>query len=87
MDKEGGFVNIPPILDGTNYDYQKARMVDFIKSMDIKAWKFMVKGWDPPMTRDKNGKIIDMLKAEEDWDDQDDKSAQGNSKALNALFN
>lgn len=50
-------------------------MVAFIKSMDNKAWKYVVKGWDPPMIRDKNGKIIDMLKVEEDWDDEDDKLA------------
>jgi len=24
MDKEGGFVNIPPLLDGANYDYWKS---------------------------------------------------------------
>ena len=70
MDKEGGFVNKSPILDGTNYDYQKAHIMAFIKSMDNKAWKFVVKGWDSPMTRDKDGKIIDVLKAEEDWDDE-----------------
>lgn len=62
-------------------------MMAFIKSMDSQAWKYMVKGWDPPMARDKDGKITDVLKAEEDWDDEDDKLAQGNSKALNALFN
>lgn len=62
-------------------------MVDFIKSMDNKAWKSVVKGWDPSMTRDKDGEITYMLKAEEDWDDEDDKLAHGNSKALNFLFN
>lgn len=66
---------MPPILDGTNYDYWKTRKVAFIKSMDNKAWKFMVKGWDPPMIKDKDDKITDVLKAEEDWDDEDDKLA------------
>lgn len=50
-------------------------MVAFIKSMDIKAWKSMVKGWDQPMIRYKDGKITDELKPEEDWDDEDDKLA------------
>lgn len=80
-------MNRPPILDGTKYDYWKACMVAFIKSMDNKAEKSVVMGWDQPMIRDKNGKITDELKLEEDWDDEDDKLAHGNSKALNSLFN
>jgi hypothetical protein len=43
MDKEGGSVNRPPILDGTNYDYWKERMVDFLKSIDIKLGKLLLK--------------------------------------------
>lgn len=39
------------------------------------------------MTRDKDGKISDVIKAEVDSGDEDDKLAQGNSKALNSLFN
>lgn len=62
-------------------------MVAFIKSMDSKAWKFMVKGWDPPINRDKDGKITNVLKAEEYWDDEYDKLSQGKSKALNTIFN
>lgn len=44
IDKEGGFVNRPPIMDSTNYDYWKACMVDFLKSMDNKIWKEVIKG-------------------------------------------
>lgn len=55
--------------------------------MDNKAWKSVVKGWDQTMIRDKDGKITEELKPEEVWDDEDDKLAQGNSKALNSLFN
>ena len=77
MDKEGGFVNRPPILDGTNYDYWKARMVAFIKSMDDKAWKAVVKGWDPPMVIGLDGKVTDVIKAEEEWNDADEKSSEG----------
>ena len=43
MDKEGGYVNRPPILDGTNYDYGKAMMVAFLKSIESKTWKAIVK--------------------------------------------
>jgi hypothetical protein len=44
MDKEGGSINRPPILDGSNCDYWKARMVAFLNSMDNRAWKAVVKG-------------------------------------------
>ncbi|MCI24455.1 gag-pol polyprotein, partial [Trifolium medium] len=43
--KDGGSFNKPPVLDGSNYDYWKARMVAFLKSMDSKSWKAIVKGW------------------------------------------
>lgn len=39
------------------------------------------------MIIDKYGKITDVLKAEEDWDNEDDKSTLGNFKAFNAIFN
>ena len=77
----------PSILDGTNYEYWNVCMVAFIKSMDNKAWKAVVKGWDPPMVVGLDGKATNVVKAEEDWDDKYEKSSERNSKALNALFN
>jgi len=44
MDKEGGFVNRPSLLDGSNYDYWKSRMSAFLKSIDSKTWKAVLKG-------------------------------------------
>lgn len=38
-------INRPPILGGTNYDYWKAKMVVFLKFMNNKTWKVVVKGW------------------------------------------
>jgi len=42
--KEIRSINRPPISDGTNYDYWKARMMTFLKSMDIKTWSDIIKG-------------------------------------------
>lgn len=42
--KEGGYVNQPRILDGTNYDYWKAHVVSFLKYMDNKTWKLVMDG-------------------------------------------
>jgi len=39
MDKEGGFVNRPPLLDGSNYDYWKSHMSVFLKSIESRTWK------------------------------------------------
>ncbi|MCI19098.1 gag-pol polyprotein, partial [Trifolium medium] len=76
MDKEGRFVNRPPLLDGSNYDYWKSHMVAFLKSIDSKIWKVVVKEWDHPVVTDKDGNST-----------VEDEIALGNSKALNALFN
>ena len=48
MEKEGGPVNRPPILDGSNYEYWKARMVAFLKALDSRTWKAVIKGWEHP---------------------------------------
>lgn len=87
MDKEGGFVNIPPILDDTNYDYQNAHMMAFLKSMDRKTWKESIKGWEHPVVQDKYDKDTTNFKPEEDQSKEEDELALWNSKALNALFN
>ena len=85
MDKKGGFGGRPPILDGSNYDYWKPRMVAFLRSVDIKAWRAVDKGWKHPTKVEKDGTIV--LKPEEEWTKEEEELALGNSKALNALFN
>ena len=85
MDKEGGYNNIPPILDDENYNYWKVRMVDFLKSMDNKLWKAMLKRWNHPVVKDKDEN--ESWKPEEDWSKEEDELALGNSKALKALLN
>ncbi|PNX84707.1 gag-protease polyprotein, partial [Trifolium pratense] len=85
MEKEGGYVNRPPLLDGDNYDYWKSQMVAFLKSIDSKTWKAVLKVWDHPVVTDKEG--VSTPKPEENWTKEEDELALGNSKALNALFN
>ncbi|PNX60529.1 gag-protease polyprotein [Trifolium pratense] len=87
MDRARGYVTIPPLLDGTNYDYWMSRMVAFLKSMDNKTWKVIINGWKHPVLKDKEGNDITKLKLEEGWSKDEDVLALGNSKALNALFN
>lgn len=87
MEKEGGFVNRPPLLDGTNYDYWKSRTSAYLKSIDSKTWKAVMKGWEHPVVLDKDGNKTTVLKPEDDWTLPEDELALANSKALNALFN
>ena len=44
MDKEAIYLNRPPILDSSNYDLWKPRMAAYIKSLDNRAWKAILKG-------------------------------------------
>ena len=62
-------------------------MVTFLKSIDSKTWKVVLKGWDHPLVKDKDGKDTTELKPKQEWSKEEDELALGNSKALNALFN
>jgi len=87
MDKEGGFVNKPPMLDGSNYNYWKSCMSAFLKSIDRRTWKAVQRGWEHPMVLDKDGNKTTLLKLEEEWTTAEDELSLENSKELNALFN
>jgi len=79
-------VNKPPLLDGFNYDYWKSRMSAFLKSIDSRTWKAVLKSWKHPVVLDKDGNKTADLKPEEEWSKEEDELALGNSKTLNALF-
>jgi hypothetical protein len=49
--------------------------------------KAVLKGWEHPLVKDKDGKDTNELKPEEEWSKEEDELTLGNSKALNALFN
>src|ERR1044072_1635351 len=87
--KEGGSVTRPPVLNGTNYNYWKARMIAFLKSIDNKTWRAIVKGWTPPVVKTigESSTTTIEYKKEEDWTKEEEEEAWANSKALNAIFN
>ncbi|KAK2362825.1 gag-protease polyprotein [Trifolium repens] len=85
MDRNGGSINRPPVLDGSNYDCWKARMIAFIKSMDQKAWRAIITGWNHPIVPAEDGSSI--LKGEGDWTPDEEAESNSNSKALNVIFN
>ncbi|MCI85580.1 gag-pol polyprotein, partial [Trifolium medium] len=47
-------------------------MAAFLKSIDSKTWKAVLKGWDHPVIVDKDGKLTTELKPEEDWSKEED---------------
>ena len=65
---------IPPLFDGTNYAYWKVHIRAFLQSLDKKVWLVVKVGWKKP----KEPLIT--------WDDAKIKTANFNSRALNALF-
>ncbi|WJX84054.1 hypothetical protein P8452_66664 [Trifolium repens] len=85
MDRNGGSINRPPVLNGSNYDFWKPRMIAFIKSMDPKAWKAIVTGWNHPIVSAEDGSS--RLKGERDWTPKEETEPNNNSKSLNVIFN
>jgi hypothetical protein len=62
-------------------------MIDFLKSIDSRTWKAVLRGWGHHVVLDKDGNKIVVLKPKEEWTTAEDELAFGNSNALNALFN
>ncbi|CAM8905585.1 unnamed protein product [Rhodiola kirilowii] len=82
--KEGQSITRPPLLEGSNYATWKPMMKYFLKSLDKKAWKSVLKGWTEPMMNNLTGEPVP--KPEALWTEEDDKASMGNSKAMNAIF-
>ncbi|CAM8973099.1 unnamed protein product [Rhodiola kirilowii] len=56
--KEGQSITRPPLLEGSNYATWKPVMRSFLKSLDEKAWKAVLKGWTEPMMNNLTGEPI-----------------------------
>ncbi|CAM8908727.1 unnamed protein product [Rhodiola kirilowii] len=82
--KEGQSITRPPLIEGSNYATWKPVMRSFLKSLDEKAWKAVLKGWTEPMLNNLTGEPI--AKPEALWTEEEDKASMGNSKAMNAIF-
>src|ERR1044072_1379287 len=65
-------------------------MTSFLRAIDNKTWKDIIKGWSPPVktaTEESSSTAKPTLKKEADWTPEEDAEALANSKALNAIFN
>ncbi|KAG9454814.1 hypothetical protein H6P81_007718 [Aristolochia fimbriata] len=85
--KEGASNTRPPLLDGTNYAYWKAKIKIYIKAQDERAWRSVEDGWEPPTVEIGEGADKKrILKPSSEWNDVEDRLSNCNSKALNAIF-
>ena len=74
----------PPLLDGTNYPYWKAKMRVFLKSIDERVWLIVVNSWTSSTI---TTETVTTLKSITLWDKTDFDSYGWNSKAMNAIYN
>ena len=59
-------------------------MTAFIRALYVRAWRSILTGWSYSTTMDFEGNEVP--KVEIDWSNDDDKLANFNNKALNAIF-
>ncbi|KAL6986439.1 hypothetical protein U1Q18_052640 [Sarracenia purpurea var. burkii] len=83
LPREGNSTVRPPLLDGSNYAYWKARMRAFLKSIDEDVWLSVVTGYSPPTVKSGEDTIP---KPVEQWDAKDRARIGWNNKAINAIF-
>ncbi|GAV75153.1 zf-CCHC domain-containing protein/DUF4219 domain-containing protein/UBN2 domain-containing protein, partial [Cephalotus follicularis] len=72
-----------PFFDGNNYSFWKTRMTIFLQSLDYQLWHFIVNGPRLP-TRTIEGVVSP--KPENEYNDNDFRMLQLNSKAKHVLF-
>lgn len=82
--KVGKSVNKPPILDGTNHEYQNVMRVTFLNALGIKEWKDVIKIWKHPVVTSEV--YTTFLKPEADWRKAKDDETLETSNALNDLL-
>ncbi|VFQ90166.1 unnamed protein product [Cuscuta campestris] len=80
---EGQSTTRPPLFDGTNYTYWKERMRIYIQSTNFLLWRIIKNGEDVPM---KKVEETNVPKSEDEYDAQDIKKVENNSKAINIIY-
>ena len=80
---EGQSIARPPMFNGTDYAYWKARMKIYLSSVDYDVWDIIEMGYRSP-TVIVSG--VEIPKSKDRWDANDKKSFSTNAKAMNALI-
>ena len=85
LQREGGSLAHPHVLDGTNYAYWKQRMEIYLTTIDERVWQCVLKRYTPTIKIDEDG--VEFPKPIREWTN-DELDAYGyNAKGLNAIVN
>ncbi|KAK8348718.1 hypothetical protein V6Z12_A06G098100, partial [Gossypium hirsutum] len=79
---ESQSINRPHYFNGANYSYWKNRMTLFIQTNDYAVWDIITNG---PSIPQKKGEIF-LPKSKNEWNEEDRKNMQQNTKAMHTLF-
>ncbi|GAV60937.1 DUF4219 domain-containing protein/UBN2 domain-containing protein [Cephalotus follicularis] len=80
---EGSSISRPPFFDGNNYSFWKTRTTIFLQSLDYQLWHIIVNG-PRILTRTVEGLVS--VKPENEFNENDFRMLQLNSKAKHVLF-
>ncbi|KAL6973802.1 hypothetical protein U1Q18_052738 [Sarracenia purpurea var. burkii] len=83
MQSEVHSIDRPLIFNGSNFSYWKKRMIVFIQSQDMTAWKIVLNGLII-LSIVRNGRTIPKL--ENDYNDDDWRSLQTNTETIDFLY-
>ncbi|GAV84006.1 DUF4219 domain-containing protein [Cephalotus follicularis] len=80
---EGSSITRPPFFDENNYSFWKTRINIFLQSLDYQLWNTIVNG---PMMPTRTVEGVVSLKPKDEFNDNDFRILQLNSKAKHVLF-
>ena len=85
LQREGGSLARPPVLDGTNYAYWKQIMEIYLTAIDERVWQCVLIGYTPPIKIDEDG--VASPKPVREWTNDELDASGYNVKGLNAIVN
>ncbi|MGV7988826.1 DUF4219 domain-containing protein, partial [Mycobacterium kansasii] len=85
---EGSLVTRPPVFNGSNYAYWKARMHYFLRSLDHDVWDIVESGYVPPSEQIvlDSGTTIKKPKSKEMWTTFNKERQISEAKAMIAIY-
>ncbi|GKA45803.1 hypothetical protein Tco_0738599 [Tanacetum coccineum] len=83
---EGQSMQRPPLFESDHFIYWKNRFETYVKAKDLDLWHIILNGDFPPVARNKETQILEMVPFEQQDDDLKKKLAK-NNKAKMVLYN
>ncbi|GJZ45528.1 hypothetical protein Tco_0593124 [Tanacetum coccineum] len=83
---EGQSMQRPPIFESDHFIYWKIRFETYVKAKDLDLWHIILNGDFPPVARNKETQVLEMVPFEQQDDDLKKKLAK-NNEAKMVLYN